>query len=58
MTAFVFIFVYYLGRPIFTNFGISDRHRFFTALTLGIILETSVFCFDRNYRYKFIGHDF
>ena len=22
MTAFVFIFVYYLGRPIFVNFGV------------------------------------
>ena len=28
MTAFVFIFVYYLGKRIFTNFGISDRNRF------------------------------
>ena len=29
MTAFVFIFVYYLGKRIFIYFGISDRNRFF-----------------------------
>ena len=43
MTAFVFIFVYYLGKPMFVNFGVSDRYRFFTALALGLILETAVF---------------
>ena len=31
MTAFVFIFVYYLGKQIFINFGISDRNRFFSG---------------------------
>ena len=35
MTAFVFIFVYYLGKPIFINLGVSDRNRFFAALMLG-----------------------
>ena len=43
MTAFMFIFVYYLGKPIFANLGASDRYRFFTALALGVILETAVF---------------
>ena len=43
MTAFVFIFVYYLGKPIFANFRVSDRRRFFTAPTLGLILETTIF---------------
>ena len=42
MTAFVFIFVYYLGKPLFVNFGVSDRRRFFTVLTLGLILETTI----------------
>ena len=32
MTAFVFIFVYYLGKPIFANFGVSDRNRFLPLL--------------------------
>ena len=31
MTALVFIFVYYLGKPIFANIGVSDRNRFFTT---------------------------
>ena len=55
MTAFAFIFVYYLGRPIFINFGLSDRHRFFTALLLGIICETTVFALTGTTGYKFIG---
>ena len=54
MTAFVFIFIYYLGRPIFVNFGVSDRHRFFTALTLGLILETAVFAFTGISPYKMV----
>ena len=43
MTAFVFIFVYYFGKPIFVSFGVSDRNRCFTALILGAILETTIF---------------
>jgi hypothetical protein len=55
MTAFVFIFVYYLGRPIFVNFGVSDRYRFFTALALGLILETAVFAITGTSGYKMIN---
>jgi hypothetical protein len=55
MTAFVFIFVYYLGRPIFVNFGVSDRYRFFTALTLGLILEAAVFAITGTSGYKMIN---
>ena len=55
MTAFVFIFVYYLGRPMFVNFGVSDRHRFFTALALGFLLETAVFTITGTSGYKMIN---
>ena len=55
MTAFVFIFVYYLGKPVFTNFGMSDRKRFFTALTIGLILETTVFAITGTSGYKMIS---
>jgi|TARA_Y200000002_G_C22569063_1_gene615822 hypothetical protein len=55
MTAFVFIFVYYLGKPIFVNFGVSDRNRFFTALTVGLILETTVFAITGISGYKMIS---
>ena len=55
MTAFVFIFVYYLGKPIFANFGVSDRYRFFTALTIGLILETAVFTITGTSGYKMIN---
>ena len=55
MTAFVFIFVYYFGKPIFINLGISDRNRFFMALTLGLMLETVVFAITGTSGYKLIG---
>ena len=55
MTAFVFIFVYYLGKHIFINFGISDRIRFFVALTIGLILETVVFAITGTSGYKLIS---
>ena len=55
MTAFVFIFVYYLGKPIFINFGISDRNRFFVALTIGLILETVVFAITGTSGYMLIA---
>ena len=55
MTAFVFIFVYYLGKPIFANFGVSDRNRFFTALTIGLLLETTVFAITGTSGYKMIS---
>jgi hypothetical protein len=55
MTAFVFIFVYYLGKQIFINLGISDRNRFFVALTIGLILETVVFAITGTSGYKLIG---
>ena len=55
MTAFVFIFVYYIGKPIFANIGVSDRNRFFTALTIGLILETTVFSITGTSGYKMIS---
>ena len=55
MTAFVFIFVYYLGKPIFVNFGISDRARCLTALVLGAILETTFFAITGTSGYKLIN---
>ena len=55
MTAFVFIFVYYLGKPIFANFGASDRNRFFTAITIGFILEITVFAITGSSGYKMIS---
>ena len=56
MTAFVFIFVYYIGKPIFAYFGVSDRNRFFTALAIGLILETTVFAITGTSGYKMIIH--
>ena len=55
MTAFVFLFVYYLGKPIFINLGVSDRNRFFMALTFGLILETVVFAITGTSGYKLIS---
>ena len=55
MTAFVLIVVYYLGKPLFVNFGISDRNRFFMALTLGLIFETAVFAVTGTSGYKLIS---
>ncbi len=55
MTALVFIFVYYLGKPICINLGVSDRKRFFTALTLGLTLETVVFVITGTSGYKLLS---
>ena len=55
MTAFVFIVVYYLGKPVFINLGVSDRHRFFMALTLGLMLETVVFAVTGTSGYKLMS---
>ncbi len=52
MTALTFLFIFYLGKPVFESRGISDRHRFFTALTLGLILETIVFSYTGTLGYK------
>ena len=55
MTAFVFILVYYLGKPMFINLGVSDRNRFFVALMLGLLLETVVFAITGTSGYKLIS---
>ena len=55
MTTIVFIYVYYLGKPIFANFGVSDCNRFFTAITLGLLLETTIFTITGNSGYKMKG---
>ena len=55
MTAFVFLFIYYLGKPLFVSFGVCDRHRFFMALTLGLILETIVFSITGTFGYRLVN---
>ena len=55
MTGFVFIIFYYLFRPIFINFGVPERIRFFAAITLGLLFETTVFLITGNMGYKLIA---
>ena len=55
MTAFIFILIYYLGKPVFVSFGVTDRNRFFTALALGLIFETIVFSITGTTGYKLVG---
>ena len=52
MTALTFLFIFYLGKPVFESRGISDQCRFFIALTLGLILETIVFSYTGTLGYK------
>ena len=55
MTGFIFILFYYTSRPIFINFGLSDRLRFFAALTVGLLFETTIYLITGNTGYKFIA---
>ncbi len=55
MTGFVFILFYYLSRPLFINFGLSDRIRFFAALTLGLLFEAAIYLMTGNTGYKLIA---
>ena len=55
MTAFVFIFVYYLSKPIFAHLSVSDRNRFFIALTCGLTLETAIFAINGTSGYNLIS---
>ena len=55
MTAFIFILIYYLGKPVFVSFGVNDRNRFFTALAFGLIFETIVFSITGTTGYKLVG---
>ena len=55
MTGFVFILFYYLSRPLFINFGLGDRLRFFAALTLGLLFETTIYLITGNTGYKLIA---
>ena len=55
MTAFIFIRIYYLGKPVFVSFGVTDRNRFFTALDLGVIFEAIVFSITGAKGYKLAG---
>ena len=55
MTGFVFILFYYLSRPLFINFGLGDRLRFFVALTLGLLFETTIYLITGNTGYKLIA---
>ena len=50
MTAFVFILIYYLGKPVFSSFGVTERNHAFTALALGLIFETIVFFYYGYFR--------
>ena len=52
MTAFAFVLFYYFAKPIFANLGISDRGRFFVALTLGLVLETVIFAITGTSGYR------
>ncbi len=55
MTAFIFILIYYSGKPLFASFGVTERNRFFTALALGLIFETIVFSITGTTGYKLVG---
>jgi len=55
MTAFIFILIYYLGKPVFDRYCVTDRNRFFTALALGLIFETIVFSITGTSGYKLVG---
>ena len=55
MTGFVFIIFYYSSRPIFIHFGLTDRLRFFVALTLGLLFETTIYLITGNTGYKLIA---
>ena len=43
MATLIFVIVWYLGNPIFTTRGFSDKQRFFSALTVGVIFEVAIF---------------
>ncbi len=55
MSAFIFILIYYLGKPVFVRFGTTDRNRFVTALAFGLIFETIVFSITGTTGYQLIG---
>ena len=43
MTALVFIILYYFFKPVFVNFGLDDKVRFFIAIGVGMVAETVLF---------------
>ena len=55
MTALVFLFVYYLSKPILANYGVSNRNRFFLALALGLMFETAIFAVTGTSGYKLLS---
>ena len=43
MAALIFVIVWYFGNPIFTKRGFSEKQRFFSALTAGVLFEVAIF---------------
>ena len=43
MTALVFIILFYFFKPVFVNFGLDDKVRFFIAIGVGMVAETVLF---------------
>ena len=43
MTALVFIILYYFFKPVFLNFDLNDKFRFFVAIGVGMVAETVLF---------------
>ena len=43
MAALIFVIVWYFGNPNFTNRGFSEKQRFFSALTAGVLFEVAIF---------------
>ena len=43
MTALIFIILYYFFKPVFVNFGLNDKVRFFIAIGVGMVAETVLF---------------
>ena len=43
MTALIFIILYYFFKPVFLNFDLNDKFRFFIAIGVGMVAETVLF---------------
>ena len=43
MAALIFVVVWYVGNPIFTNRGFSEKQRFFSALIVGVFFDMAIF---------------
>ena len=43
MAALIFILVWHFGQPIFVKRGFTDKHRFFAAAVVGVLVEVAIF---------------